>query len=301
MTDDILVPLYNRSSDITGLNECHMKWWLGHLYPRSKDMVYFHVGTACHYGFEQNMLYDLSLEDTIDAATMEYQSLLTQTAAAGRKYEGTSARGKRTKDTALKDIKSMTEKWYHHVHPDGIARLKMFDRFDWPATMIEHTIHTYVLGVGAINTQVDAVFTETTTGRKEIWDWKTGGTAGKAKALQLQYYRYGLQLEGHIDPGQEGRVGGFVHCAFLDKPSGIQRVNEYLGDDIMQNWYMQTRLRKQQDPWYGPLCLQDWWCNYCVQREHCPQEGDGDYMDLAERLGRVRWLNEPRKEDDGRT
>lgn len=296
MPETILVPLYNRSSDVTGFTGCHMSWWLSHLYPKARDMVYFHLGTACHYAVEQNMLHNLSLDDTLHEGWLEYQHLLSQTRKAGIPFEGITARGKRSADTAIVDMERMVRKWWDYVHPEGEHRRSYFKKLDWPPVLIEHQIIVDIKGEEAgISTQVDAVFQGLNQmDWMEIVDWKSGGTTGTAKNLQIWDYRWGLELEGIIDPRQPGSPGRFAHLDFLDKPRGLQKVPAL--DDYgqhMLNWHRRTLDQKQQSLVMGPCAQAEWWCHYCPQRIYCPLEGEGSMEDVMDKLKLVEWLYEP--------
>lgn len=288
----IQVPLYNRSSDITGFNECEMKWWLNHLYAEDRpDAVWFFLGTAIHHGIEQAILENLSQEDATFEALVEYQRLRMESKRAGRELlESPSKRSRRSIDTAEDDIRRMIGKWFDNVHPDGKDRIDYFNDLEWPPIKVEHTINVVDPATGIpLNTQVDTVFQHAIHDYvRPIVDWKSGATSGNAKDLQLWTYQYGGRLEGWIDERQE-YPGFFVHLDF----GKLQHVSAYPGDEVMAQWMRQTTARKEATLNGFPLPYKDWWCNYCPARPHCPQEGEGSWESLTDKLDQVEWVEFP--------
>ncbi len=300
------VPLYNRSSDITGLTECNLKWFLNHLYRDEKpDAVWFLLGTALHSAFEAGCK-----DDTLDAdqlkqiALSEYtdMDLERQAEDRGMLEQRQTSRSKRGIKTVEADIDRMVDKWFKHVHPDGDDRLEYLEDLEWPPIMLEHMIEVTDLKTGVwLRTQVDTVWQHTKFDYvRPIIDWKTGATAGKAKNLQLWTYQYGGRLEGWIHEDQKF-PGIFIHVDHLDKKGGMQHVPEYPGDPVMRTWMATTRDRKASAAHLGdgyPLPLEDWWCNYCAVREFCPVEGDGDWDEVTGRMRTINWVDDPRDWSD---
>ena len=286
------VPLYVRSSDITGFKECEMKWWLNHLYAEERDdAIWFLLGTAVHSGIEQAITDELDVDEARHAAWLDYQIMASDGRRQGRGMieQRQTARTKRGIATVEADIHRMVGKWFDNVHPDGKERIDYFDELEWPPIMVEKVISTPTpVGVW-LHTTVDAVFQHGTHEYvRPIVDWKSGATAGKAKDLQLWTYQYGGRLEGWIDEAQK-YPGVFVH---LDHGK-LQHVSEYPGDATMARWVYTTRMRKAQTLVDLPLPFKDWWCNYCPVRPFCPQEGEGTWDDVQQRMNKVTWVDNP--------
>jgi len=283
------VPLYNRSSDITGMNECGLKWFLNHLYNDVKpDAIWFQLGTALHAAFEAGCLDDTLDQDQLkqiahsERLDMELARLEDDKGIIQQKQTARTKRGIHTVDA---DIDRMVDLWYDYVHPNGSNRLEYLEDLEWPPIMVEHTIQVVDPKTGIwLRTQIDTVWQHSEYDYvRPIIDWKTGASAGKAKNLQLWTYQYGGRLEGWIDE-QQKFPGIFLHVDHFGKKGGVQHVGEYPGDEVMRAWMDQTHNRKTHPTTSLPLPMEDWWCNYCPVREYCPAEGDGDWNEVKQRV-----------------
>lgn len=283
------VPLYIRSTDITSLAECQLKWWLSHLFrDEAPGTVWFALGTAIHAAIEQHLLHDIKLDEAVAYANLVY---LEET--YGKEVmESPSTRAKRSAATVEADIQRMMEKYYTWREAD----------FCWLADKklekVEHIATADYNGL-QLRTQIDSVWSDD-RGFMHIVDWKSGGTAGKAKNLQLWFYQYIGRREGWM-PKEQRYPGVFVHLDFLDGQKGIQYAGEYPGDVMMERWIQTTIDQKLMSKTNGPLPREDWWCNYCQVAQFCPtQDNDVEYeADVMTRVEDSVWLNEYKEANDG--
>lgn len=285
------IPFWTRASDIRTLilsGGCQGSWILQKLYADElPDAVWFILGTSIHTAIEETITNDLSLEDMKAEAHMDKMMMLA--IAGDNIIESASKRAKRGLHTINDDIDRMCDKWWKDVHPSSKERLPVYNNYAWPPT-VEH-----IIDVGKdetrLITQIDALFhgNDKFGEAQLIVDWKSGATK-KAAPSQLHTYAYGLQQEGLFDADGQVVVGLFHH---IDH-SAVQWVHDYWGDDVVAAHIRSTYANKDRMLSSGDINFApDWWCGYCVAREKCPIEGQGNYQEITVRLGAAVRQEEP--------
>ena len=282
---DPTIPLYNRASDVKTLHldgGCEASWLLKHLYPdETPGAVWFALGTAIHAAIEQGINNDWELFDLHGYGQAELDMLLAETETV---IEGT---GKRNISTVNNDLHTLIDQWWEKVHPSSPRRIPVYNQYKWPPTT-EYEIELAAIdgdelaGIdgdkAALYTTVDAIFHGTADAPfgEEILvvDWKTGASK-RAHPSQLQVYMYGLRRDGTMKDLQT-LPGVFHHVAH----ENLQRVNTYVGDEVVQTWLDRTAMRKQALIEYGaPVFNPQFLCNYCVSKVHCPIYGGTKTVD----------------------
>lgn len=177
-SDTPKIPMWSRTSDVRNLvltDACPMGVLLNWLYPDEvAGTVWWVLGSSLHKGIELTIANDLSYEDGLYECELEYDILLNANRKVGT-IESTSARRKRSLETAPEDMKRMFRTWWNGVHPSSPDRHHFYDDYDWPPRV------EYMISVpseversgAALYTEVDAIFEGGPEGRPvAIVDWK---------------------------------------------------------------------------------------------------------------------------------
>jgi len=306
------IPLYSRASDIRTFalgQGCPMSWLISHLYDDLPDTTWFITGTAIHEAIETGILEDLTLEDMLSEAHMNYVIAMDEAKQAGREIIQSAAKNpKRTIDTMDEDIDRITRAWWKWYHPSSDVRLPFLEDYNWPPRVefrieLDHSDWDGNHRTGPpdpsmnLVTTADAIFDGGPKGTEIVTvDWKTGSTA-KAHDSQLHTYAYGLNRLGLRDPRQD-YVGFFAH---LDHGKE-QHVWNYYGDATVAAWIRHTANQKlamvdSEQPVINP----DWFCKTCPSNRECPVKGTGSRIEIVNRLEAATLLVWPEEEDLAQT
>jgi CRISPR/Cas system-associated exonuclease Cas4 (RecB family) len=115
---------------------------------------------------------------------------------------------------------------------------------------------------------IDAVFWAKDFSHHRFVDWKSGSKK-QDNSNQLHHYMFGFNADTRVE-------GNYHHLDRVQKPSIVQEMEPYPGDDVVRNRILKTERMKEsvvggeRAPKFAP----DWYCNYCPVQEFCPEEGD---------------------------
>jgi len=250
------INLWTRSTDVSTLQECQMKYLLGRLYDTDDDASWFAFGSAVHKGIETFIDSNTTLAVAKKiAANYLYNELESFT---GR-VRWTK---KRPEEGVFERLGDLLDKWYDDFNDDPYLGM------DSVAT--EFKIHTPIPNTDtSLVTTVD--WLADYAGVPVLVDWKSGATA-KAAPLQLQIYAWGATHDARSPfYGMDANdlQLWYHHVAF----SRDQTV-EYPGDEYVESvlqWAVGQKERIMESE-FAPA-RPDWYCDYCLYQSKCPLFG----------------------------
>lgn len=281
------VPLTNRSTDLSVLNDCPGRYLLTLIHEKEQaEASYFALGTLLHEGIEHAIDSDVSQDFMLKVwLPDEVDKILKAFKASDKRLIESSQRGL---DTIHSDSQRMMSQWFDKVHPDSKKRLSIYDDYEWPpqTEVFFHDSKKNVWG------SIDAVFQHATKPAvRAMVDWKSG-TKKQKNSFQLHFYMYGIGFSHYQTKAW------FHHLDRVQARSIIQMIDSYPGDEKMveagaEAYSMKLAMLDGDMPKFNP----DWWCNYCPVQDFCPADGDTRNRPKNRRnLKRVLRLLRPLKE-----
>lgn len=281
------VPLYTRASD-RGIGDCPAQWHIANQGIEEHTASWFELGTALHTTIEECMGEGLTLRRARNRAWKNVRERI----AEYEDYKPMLWSPNRPKEELEEISKRLITNWYHDWMSDDTHRIIPW--VYWPPRMEVFIVVPPDLtpeGIAGIRTQADALFTCRRCKGDVIVDWKTGRTR-RSDPVQLQTYRYGLELLGFRMCSCEDRGWGFFYHLEHRK---LQQVEEY--DVAEVEWMMaSSQATKKELP---IKAIPSWKCDWCVGRSVCPiweqDPADQSVRQVTIELNRERyeWIEDP--------